>query len=246
MYETWDTGDFNAAINCAANLPGLPRPSVIQHFGGQWFTVVGNTFSQTPQGFYGDETGLRIYAHDELARIQRLVDCNEDNRSAFLRAAGLNEVLLTARLVRLVADPTDRAAVLAAITEHTPNARDLFKALQSDPQTPISPEKVGLKKVGLHQPILLSAQMKDWWSKTRYFSGIDDWKQFLELRNKLAHTFMSVSKELADDAICFVRANFEDFIGAPVTSLTTVVTTLDWGDLCTFCELNFLPPKLRD
>lgn len=248
MYEAWDSGDFNAAANLASNLSAMELPTVVEYFGKdkKWFSITGSTFSNIPSGFYGDEVGLWIYAHDELARIQRLVDCNEDNRSAFLRAAGLNEVLLTARLVRLVVDPTDRAAVLSTITEHPPNARELFKTLQTDPKAPISPEKVGLRKAGLIRPILRSAQMKDWWSKTRYFSGIDDWEKFLELRNKLAHTFMSVSKELAEDAICFVQANFEDFIGAPVTSLTTTVKALDWGELCNLCKLDFLPPKLRN
>lgn len=44
---------------------------------------------------------LLAYARDELEKIQRLANQNEDNRSALLRAMGLEELLLKARLVRL-------------------------------------------------------------------------------------------------------------------------------------------------
>lgn len=44
---------------------------------------------------------LLAYVRDELEKIRRLVDQNEDNRSALLRAMGLDELLLKARWLRL-------------------------------------------------------------------------------------------------------------------------------------------------
>jgi hypothetical protein len=50
---------------------------------------------------FDDMNVLLDYAGDELAKIGRLIAANEDSRSAFLRAAGLDEFLLKARIFGL-------------------------------------------------------------------------------------------------------------------------------------------------
>lgn len=62
---------------------------------------LANKHSQQQAAMLVDNVRLLAYVQDELDRIERLIAANEDNRSALLRAAGLDELLLKARLVRL-------------------------------------------------------------------------------------------------------------------------------------------------
>jgi hypothetical protein len=247
LYEAWDTGDLNCAAKLANEVPERAVPSIVKAFNGHWFEFEAAVVCNPPQGFYRDGPGLRLYAFDELLRIRRLIDCNEDNRSAFLRAAGLNEVLLTARHVRAIPNPAEQQAEVDRLDKDsakTPNASLVFERL-------------------VHA-MALSA----WWSQTKWFAASDGWKQFVWIRNKLAHTFVSVPKDLAEDGFAFVRANFADFVGAsPAAAFSDLVSAvheapesyllaepgagplqaqaLSWENVCGACGLNFLPPKLR-
>lgn len=51
---------------------------------------------------YVDIPKLLVYVNDELAKIKRLIEPNEDYRSALLRAVGLWEVLMRARTLILI------------------------------------------------------------------------------------------------------------------------------------------------
>ena len=88
--------------------------------------------------------------------------------------------------------------------------------------------------------------MTPWWKKTRFFNADDGWDAFLTRRNELAHKYFSVPKEWAEDALTFVQANFEDFLGHPMGDLKVRTEALPWSDLCDLCGLScFLPPTLR-
>jgi hypothetical protein len=250
VYEAWDIGDFNATQQGLPAISQVPLPTAIERFVGKWFVISGNRFSHVPPNFYEDTADLHIYLFDELKRIKRLIQHNQDFRSAFLRAGGLNEVLMVVRLVRQVTDATDRQALLKALDRHTPPARSLFRALQKPAGTEIHIGDQRGKEIRFEGApnisLRLQQSMRSWWDTTSLFRESNDWKEFLEIRNKLAHTYVSVPEELAQDAIAFVQANLEDFIGHNLATLPINADAMPWAQLCESYQLDFLPPKLRD
>uniref|UniRef100_A0A7C2INR6 Uncharacterized protein n=1 Tax=Ammonifex degensii TaxID=42838 RepID=A0A7C2INR6_9THEO len=271
-YAKWDSGDYQGAKRAAENLPDFPdfeQPSAVAVLGNHWFEISGNDFANRPSGFYGNEHWIKVYACDELARIWRLIHYNEDYRSAFLRAAGLNEIIMVARVVRLVSDPAERGKLLAALDNSTPPAYSVFEKLSQPPKTQL---KMGTDRNGrvkfenfrtLIATFELPSPMQRWWVKTKTFNTPDGWDDFLEKRNKLAHEYFSVPREWAEDALRFVQANFEDFLDISIDhkdwadikreleslfqNLGNLRTTaLPWSELCKKCGLSeFLPPRLR-
>jgi hypothetical protein len=97
--------------------------------------------------------------------------------------------------------------------------------------------------------------MADWWNRTSHFKDFTDahgnpqkgWRRFLNTRNKLTHTHLTVPSYLAEDALCFVTANFEDFLGHSMQSLGLCADKLIWRQLCQRCGLaQLLPPSLKE
>ena len=218
-YEQWDRGDFRQAKQTAASLDAFEQPGAVTILGDQWFEIAGSDFVNKPKHFYGNLPALHAYACDELARIRRLIDYNEDYRSAFLRAGGVNEIVMLARIVQLVTKPTDRNLLLNALEEHTPGIYSILENLLKPVGTNlvIGKDKYGRVKFG-NQPttlatITLTSSMSNWWNRTTGFNAPKGWERFLEKRNELAHKYFSVPREWAEDALLFVQANFEDFLG---------------------------------
>jgi hypothetical protein len=116
FYGTWDDGDYWKARqrlpglrNC---LPSFSPPAAILWLGDVWPHADGPSTEAIArkllamndalvESIFEDNRLLLAYAYDELAKIDRLVEANEETRSALLRAAGLDEFLLKARLMRL-------------------------------------------------------------------------------------------------------------------------------------------------
>ncbi|MBN1935025.1 MAG: CRISPR-associated protein [Anaerolineae bacterium] len=245
-YEKWDSGDFRGAQQAASNLPAFEQPSAVKDLGNQWFEISGSDFANKPQHFYGDLSALQVYVCDELARIRRLIDYNEDYRSTFLRAGGVNEIVMLARVVGLLSGPTDRGSLLTPLDERTPDARKVFSVLVDAGKTRIDVRKdIPFKNapvLSIHRP----RPMSSWWRSTNLFNAEDGWDVFLTRRNDLIHKYFSVPKEWAQDALHFAQANFEDFLGHPIADLHLCTTALSWPDLCDLCGLScFLPPSLR-
>ncbi|MCS7230483.1 MAG: hypothetical protein NZ923_10730, partial [Candidatus Kryptonium sp.] len=114
MYEAWENGDYAEAKRLKdGSLPPDVVPWSIEELGGIWPHVASATDAQTAaqnlltdhlvlkQGASGPSDSLfakplplLAYVRDELAKIERLITKNEDYRSAYLRAAGLEEFLL--------------------------------------------------------------------------------------------------------------------------------------------------------
>jgi hypothetical protein len=97
--------------------------------------------------------------------------------------------------------------------------------------------------------------MTDWWNRTSHFKDYTDassnpkkgWQRFLDTRNKLTHTHLTVPPYLAEDALHFVTANFEDFLSHPMESLGLCAEALKWSQLCQRCGLaDLLPPSLKE
>jgi len=257
FYGRWASGDYRGAKLFALeqNLPSFEQPSAVVNLGDKWFEISNDDFTNKPTHLYGDMDAVKVYVADELARIRRLIDYGEDYRSAFLRASGLNEIVMLARLVRLVTNPAERNALLDALDESTPGIFSVFENLMMPVGTAISIYKNTRRdgsiqvRFGNGQTLLttisLQAPLKDWWSTIPSF-GTDGWKKFLRIRNELAHKYFSVPQEWAENALRFVQANFEDFLGHPVEDLNLHTKALPWSELCEKCGLSrFLPPNLR-
>jgi len=245
MYEAWDNGDYKQAQKCSTLIPPDDLPDAVTQLGADWFEVTGATVLNGPPDFYGDQDKLKVYAFDELKRIGRLIEHNQDYRSAFLRAGGLSEVLMTARLVREIDDSPLRSKLLAALTTKTPNSRGLFLQLCKAQGENIRLDNLRLGGNWPENPTLKNS-MNKWWDSTSYFKENDGWQKFLDLRNSLAHRYVSVPRDLAEDALTFVSANFHCFFEVEIDKVNLKVAAIPWSDLCTHFNVDFLPPQLRN
>lgn len=260
-YEAWDSGDFNKAKALADEISQggwiHDFPSVITTFGGKWFDIDieavkkgrrNKIYKNLPEYFFDDASELRTYIYDELKRVKRLHK-NENNRSAFLRAAGLNEVIMIARLVRLIRDKAARQLFLQTMGRWRTIAA-IYEILLKDSGSSIT---IDSKIIQCASPInvTLPISMNKWWQKkTKYFTHPESWRTFLHLRNKMTHAYFTVSQDLAKDALCFVKANFEDFLDMTIEKLEDALnlsaSTLSWEEVCKRCGLDkHLPLNLR-
>lgn len=244
MYEAWDSGDFSKATEFAAEIPESVTPSVVTILGANWPIVSAESTQSWPTDIYADASKLRVYAYDELKRIERLIDIYQDFRSAFLRSGGLSEVLVAARIVDLIDDSSVKCNFLSALRERTPGAEKMFRALRGSAGQSIFLNDLGLRNAP-KQSVTISQPMNDWWRSTTHFSNSTGWETFLDRRNVLTHRYVAVSEDLAKDALRFAVANFEDFIGSPLESLDLKAQAVTWHGLCNMLQLDFLPPQLR-
>jgi hypothetical protein len=231
-YEAWDAGDYNEAHAEAQKIPSFTPPDAVITWNGEWVTISGDEFNSVRR-FYEDSGRFRAYVCDELARIRRLIDCSEDYLSAFLRSGGLNEVVMVARLVKS-SSPSQRDDVLRKIDEKgTPFIKPLFEGFVHG-------------EFNWCRIAWSSISMNDWWNGTGIFGGRDGWETFLYRRNDLTHQYYSPPPKWADDALAFVKANFEDFLGHPVDDLNINTEAIKWAELCKLSGMNrYLPPNLR-
>jgi hypothetical protein len=263
FYEKWDGGDFNGAAEITGQVkdqvPEFKPPDAVSCLGGKWCSVkpAGFKFTDSINDFYDDSKHLRVYVFDELKRIERLICHNQDYRSAFIRAGSLSEVVMLARLVKLVEKKEDKEALLKALHDGmTPRAKSVYKSLLKDsgstieigPKRNFSSRENYLYFTGAPEiEVKLTKKMNAWWKNSpRFFKADDGWDSFLELRNQMVHKYFTVSREWAEDALRFVTANFEDFLGQKTASLTYNAEAVSWQELCDLCGLaRFLPLKLR-
>jgi len=231
-YGAWDAGDYNQAYVEAQKIPSFTPPDAVEKWGknGEWVTTSGVEF-QSVSRFYEDTDCFRAYVCDELARIRRLIECNEDYLSAFLRAGGLNEVVMVGRLVKLSSQRDD---LLKKIDERgTPYAKPLFEGFIQG--------EFRWCKISWS-----SLSMNAWWKGTGRFGGDNGWETFLYRRNELTHQYYSPPPEWAEDALAFVTANVEDFFGQPVADLNVNTEAISWGALCDLSGMSrYLPQSLR-
>ena len=244
FYELWDSGNYRAAQEYPDLPEGFEQPTAVSSLGEKWFAFQEGVILQKPHHLYGDKEKVKVYACDELARIERLIRYNEDYRSAFLRAAGLNEVILVARLAEY-ANESIKETLLDALDLETPSASKLFQSLGNNNSSfswnfhkPATREQFGNTL-----SVQLTQHMNAWWVSTPY----PNWKSFLDHRNQLAHTYFSVPREWAENALRFVKANIEDFWGQSVETMGVNTEALPWGKLCDLTGVSqFLPPNLRN
>lgn len=293
MYEAWENGDYATAKKIKESFqPLLPDdvvPWSIDELGDVWPAVTSAPDARTAadallrahlalkQGsskpadsLFAQPVQLLAYVCDELAKIERLITKNEDYRSAYLRAAGLEEFLLKARLctswlngalsVTVGSAPpvaynalsaSDQAKGFAAIVSHSSadTMRDTLRRKQA----------LELRHAKMNVELSSSAPSLDdyWKGKALDFDTfLSSWSNpgFSRLRGEAIHTHLYIPHSIADAALALVRAAVEEFKtkwlqhfypGVLANAIDRRVEAPSWARLCEVCELNFLPPRLR-
>lgn len=293
MYEAWENGDYAAAKRLRDNFnPPLPSeviPWSVEELGDIWPATTGapdartaadtllrahlalkQGTSQPADSLFAQPGQLLAYVRDELAKIKRLITRNENYRSAYLRAAGLEEFLLKARLCiswlsgvlsvtvgggSPVASNTlstsDQANGFVAIVSHSSadTMRDTLRGKQS----------LELRHAKMKVELSPSApHLGDYWKgKDLDFDAfVSDWGNpgFSRLRGEAIHTHLYIPRSVAEAALDLVRAAVTEFEtnwlehfhpGTLGRMADKLVEAPSWAQLCKVCELTFLPPRLR-
>lgn len=264
-YELWDGGDFQAAEREAQAIrdQGLnfKPPTAVEILGTVWPHASEASDAQNAAGELLEDhwrltTGegnpansifchadwLVAYAEDELARIERLIEYNEDYRSALLRAASLNEVLLKARLAHLWHEenlfaPRGQSLLRFDILVEKAAARPMLRVLMGEQRVSL----VRGAKVSLASDV---ETLSSFWN-----GCVIDLEAVIKLRNKTVHTYLSVPRSVAEGAADVARRNVdnhrEHWTIEPWPDV--VVHALEWRELCELCGADaFLPPNLLD
>ncbi|GIV79006.1 MAG: hypothetical protein KatS3mg050_3400 [Litorilinea sp.] len=293
MYEAWENGDYTAAKSLRDSFnPPLPSeivPWSIDELGGVWPAVSGAPDTRTaadtllkahlalkqgePQpanSLFAQPAKLLAYVRDELAKIERLITKKEDYRSAYLRAAGLEEFLLKARLcmswLKGVLSATvekespvpsntltdsDQSRGFAAIVSHS-SADAMRETLRRRQALELRNAKM---KVGLDAT---APYLGEYWNGRAldFDAFVSGWGNpgFTRLRGEAIHTHLHIPRPIAEAALELVRAAGEEFEtnwlehfhpGTLAGVADKRVEAPSWARLCDACELTFLPPRLR-
>ncbi|HBY97448.1 MAG TPA: hypothetical protein DEP84_26500 [Chloroflexi bacterium] len=255
VYEEWENGDYQRALDQATAL-GLDERSVpwaIRQLGEFWPSTAQapqeeksavyllQTHLALKQGtstpsLFNRPDGLLAYARDEMAKIRRLIKYNEDYRSAFLRAAGLHEFLLKARLallwfndkaIRISVDdgpplhpssllPPESLKWFKKLTDLTAEA--MLKALNAPAQPLVLDskwDKTAKRQKETFVQLPHAAQLDDYWRDITLLhfdsAKLDGSLVFTRLRNEAIHTHLSIPRSIAKGACDLVAAALKDF-----------------------------------
>jgi len=260
-YELWDSGDIHAAREQAKSVrsPGIEfnAPTAVGVLGAVWPHAPDKLAAQEAadellkgcksltrgdgvprNSIFCCDDWLLVYAEDEIERIGRLIDYNEDYRSALLRAASLNEMLLKARLShlwhdeKLVVPQGQSLFSFDALVERAAAGR-MLQVLMGKQRVPL----VHGTKVSLAPDV---EKLNSFWDGCPI-----DLETVIELRNKTVHTYLSVPRSVAEGAADVAQRNLDDYrehraVG-PLPDV--VVHALEWRELCELCGADaFLPP----
>lgn len=266
LYELWENGEYYRAGNLYKELndKNINLPSAINALSNIWPSnkkdggllnqvTLLETGSEKNEPIFLNKKALLNYVYDELAKIKRLFEKHADYRSAFQRAGGLNDVLLSARLNILWykdylelkisnkdkvynkcsdLEPSERS-ILGKLFISTFKIRDLI----------YKNKKIKVEHQNHTYELILRHELK---FKQLYKDKDFDW--FRKMRNKAVHFAFSPSQEdtkRALDLICqdvtdFVQ-NWAGFLGHEKVKIST--EPLDWEEVCKLCGIDFLPPS---
>jgi hypothetical protein len=246
-YELWDAGLYNEAAEQARKITGFRPPTAVERLDGKWFKTEQARFTRGLANFYEDTPEFQAYVYDELAHIDRLIKFNHDYRSAFLRAGSLNEVVMVARLVRLVGGDPEMPDLIKVLQDTTPKASLLFEQLGKPVGSNFEIGKdIWISKATPKITVSLAAPMQQWWLQLddNLFNTQEGWRDLIHRRNDLAHQYYSPPLKWAEDALAFVTANVEDFWGADAGK-DIQIHALPWPEVCQLAGLGeYLPPNL--
>jgi hypothetical protein len=246
-YACWDSGDFNKAKQRAQKIENFYPPDAVTKLGDRWIKIQGNNLENKPKDLYGNLELLPVYIYDELNRISRLIQYNADYRSAFLRAGGVNEVIMLARVVSLVNDQGEKTLLLDRLDKNTPNASKVFEVLCGLKGTEIRIDRDLPFKNAPKITFELKSKMNPWWKRLDRFNQPKGYDSFLDMRNDLIHKYYPVPRSWAKDALRFASLDFEDFLDSQQQKpLELNANAMMWSNLCQFCGIDaFLSSNLR-
>ncbi len=222
------------------------------------------------KSLFGKPEEFVLYAQDELEKIRRLIRHGDDFRSALLRAAGLNEVLMKFRL----AQAWLQGKVRAKPAEHDPSnqATGFLERTALQAQAPHAEKALFEKLMGWH---LTEYTAKKSFKRNKWcFEIVEDLAItppeeairpdcLAMARNKAIHFTVPVAKTLADKALHLVEwaverltddlsdnaENKPAFTPAwdtpesrPGVDPWLAAFTPAWDTLCDACGIDFLPP----
>jgi hypothetical protein len=269
FYGLWDNGDYRSAWNEHQKLSNTmkvpPCPLAVEKLHEIWPDKtnlddgIRNLEGQDKieDSIYLKDDEIVTYSRDELEKIERLIRINEDFRSALLRAAGLNEFLLRARVVRLwmednfILDIEDKEHSRKNIKGknlheadkeilNSPGVR-LFLSLRWKPgrnKDVIKFKLESLKTAEGHRS--QNAQML-----CKFWDGIMDLCKIFVLRNKVIHFCLSIPGDVAVAAEEVARANLGDFEKNWIRNKVPEgnYEAMPWDELLSICGIDFLPKR---
>ena len=287
IYQLWDEGNYSKAYETwqdnLSRFNALTVPLAVDELGanGYWpYDQNIDVLKQQVESLEGGPSGLAsslyldlkrviIYTSDELAKIDRLIEKSEDCRSALLRAAGLSEFLIKARIVYLWANDaatmylgqnrSNRAQTTVANVDdmiiNAMNVQAMISILAGwksglMAQVRTAQSRPGYQRINfemeLDQRVSGVVPLLDFWRNSS--NGL---QELARLRNKATHFCLPVSRQLARQCQQWVTANFDDYknqlvVGFAKANLPVInkedTEKLPWQKLCAICGVDFLPP----
>ncbi len=271
FYRAWDEGDHYDAYTkltaIRAWIPDFVAPSAVELLGPHWpdllevknereaFRQLVNTLEwpsspKQPERkeFFESNDQLITYARDELAKIERLKNRNEDARSALLRAAGLDELLLKARWIRLFS-----ASLLREGNKEGPViseteldiyqgllSHDNVKYMRKNLQTGGLVVDVGTGRVEVYPDAAIPS--------LKYERGLAlSGEEVVHLRNQTIHQYVFIPQQIAEAAYKLVKANLDNFVAHWAALNEQAIPSegctiqAEWEEVCSLCGLHFLP-----
>lgn len=298
VYEEWDNGEYRRARDQLNEFePPLPAdvmPWAVWELGSNWPSAAGvddpgqaakkllDEHLELKRGKTGPEDSifdqpvrLLAYVQDELAKIGRLLEHDEDYRSAFLRAAGLEELLLKARwclcFLGNELDLVDRQAPAVRPGSLSPaEASRWFRALVEYSgadvmrdvlvqRRPLFLERLDGQATLKAKPTIDVPQLQKYWADSALdFDHLRTPHRevvFTKLRGEAIHTHLYIPLAVAKAALDLVQVSVHEFErnwlehfhpGATRIAEGKPMDAPSWKRLCEACDLDFLPPRLRD
>lgn len=280
FYRLWDDGDYKGSWlkfkEIRRKIPAAECPTAVEKLGEIWpdkgsiQSLKGGinslkSIDNLEESIYLKDEEVLIYAHDELAKIGRLIEYGEDYRSALLRASGLNEFLLKARVIRLwmynkfVVEKDNkvinRGEFEAADKLLWDNeilkfsaALYLLNSLRWRPERPIYCMRLSQRgtegEIRAHRSED-ATQLEEFWKEIENSAGMRLPNDVFDLRNDAIHFCLSVPREMAEVAVKMAEKNLEDFEVKWVKKTFTSgkFEAMDWDKLCDVCGIDFLPRR---
>lgn len=291
LYEAWDNGDYVAAKRIADDMASIAAglvPAAVVALGDVWPSAEGignagdaarqllNQHLQLKQGDQQPEASLfnqpallLTYACDELHKIKRLISSKEDYRSAFLRAAGLHEWLLKARLalcwLNNAMELWNRETLVGQVAQLSQSDQHKwFKRLvkvrsaNAMRKTLQRTDELEIKRNYTVRCIQNAPMLELYWTgKELDLDKLQDGDGnplLFQLRNEAIHTHLSIPRPVAVAAFDLLKAALDEFernwLGhwyPDVLGMERVIglNAPAWSEVCKRIGLDFLPPELR-
>lgn len=267
-YQLWNTSDGNGLQNQLLAGKRFSPPSAVITLGQAEWPSEANSESvfayhqaymalkcghtSPDESLFNRPNLLLTYAHDELDKIGRLLHLKEDPRSAFLRAAGLNELLLKARIAALwlsgglLADgaPPRRHADFKKLANYS-SAKQMRSLLQNPNKRlrlGYHPNQVQISRSSSGR----GKRLQPYWEG----SGISH-DALRNLRNEAIHTALSISPRIAQAAYELAKDALKEYEQEWVPMLPTDRSfsysswNVSWDQLCEACGLDKFLPKVK-